>query len=787
MNRSRSAFYAFPREGFRRRLLAVAVVAALPGALQAQSSALPAPQSAPAGKSVLTFPAPPSKNPQGDPRVTKVEADRIDGRDQMHMSAQGHVRLERGDMLLTSDQLYFDQVANEVQAKGSVKLLRGADTIESPEGRVNLDTWFGEFKEPTYNVQRERKVTVDGPSNSPRGLRPIMQMVSGSGQADVLKLEGENHYRLSNSTYTTCPAPNPSWYLRMNDLALDFDRDKGQATHTTLVFKDVPIAYMPWAEFPLNGGRQSGFLPPTLGASNSTGFDTSVPYYFNLAPNYDATFAPRWMSERGLQLAGEARYLGAKGTGIVKGEYLNEDKVTQNSRALYAWKHVQDFGLGFSGNVEATQVSDKTYFADLSSKITATSQSALSQSALLNYNSGTWLSGSLLTQRYQILSGAAPYNRMPKITLNAKQADFHGLSLNLPAEYTNFTHPTQDEGKRLIVYPQVAYTLQNSAFYMTPKVGVNLSHYSIDRTVSTGDSTIVRSIPTVSVDAGAVLERPFSLGKTEHIQTLEPRVYYIRNTYRDQSQIPVFDTGRADFNFAQIFSENLYSGQDRIADANQLTAGVQSRMIESESGEEWLRVAAAQRYYFEDQRVTLPGETQRTGSVANLLGAVSGRVRRDVWMDNAAEYDPRTGLWQRATTGFRYQPDFSKSAAISYRFQRDLFRDLDFSVQWPIWRNVYGVGRYNLNLRDHRLTEAIAGLEYKGDCWVLRGVWQTLLTTAQTNGQSRNNSFFVQLEFNGFASIGSNPVNLLKRSVSGYGKINEPGVGDPMFGDATQP
>lgn len=747
------------------RLITLAVLAAIPVLAQAQTETGSAPDAT---------------------RATQIEALRIDGRSQVDMVAQGKARLQRGDMVLTGDRLYYDQVRNEASAQGEVRLQRGPDLIEGPRARVNLDTWYGEFESPSYQIQRERRIPN---SDGWLGARPsaerrvLGEVVTGSGKADLLNLEGENHYRLTNSTYTTCPAPNPSWYLRMQDLALDFDRDKGEATNTSLVFKGVPILYTPWVEFPLNGGRQSGFLPPTIGTTSLTGLDVSLPYYFNLAPNYDATLAPRWMSKRGMQLGGETRYLTGKSNGSLRGEYMAEDSETGQSRDLVSWRHNQNFGYGLSGAVDATRVSDKAYFADLSSKITSTSQTTLNQQASLNYSSGSWLSGGLTVQRHQVLSGAAPYDRLPQLNLTARRADFHGLSLQAPLEYTAFSHPTSVEGQRSVLYPQVSLPLQSAGAFVTPKIGAHLTHYRIDRRDGDGESNIQRGVPIGSIDSGLIFERPLQYGGRDHVQTLEPRLYYVRSAYRDQSDIPVFDTALADFNFAQVFSENRYAGQDRIADANQITAGLQSRMIDDASGEEWLRGAIAQRYYFDDQRVTLPGEAQRTGSVAHILGSLSGRVVRDLWLDSASQYDNRAGVWERASLGLRYQPDHAKALSVSYRFHRDLFRDLDISAQWPLWGGWYGVGRYNLNLREHRLSEAIAGLEFKGDCWVLRTVWQSLVT----NAQKRNNAFYVQLEFNGLAAVGSNPVNLLKRSVNGYGKINDPGVGDSVFGEPTQP
>jgi LPS-assembly protein len=715
-------------------------------------------------------------------RVTHVNADSIGGRDQVDMTAYGAVHLTRKNLVLDSDQLYWDQVANEVTVEGNVHFEHVNDTIDGTRAKLNLDTWNGEFDKPVYSLQRQRRIKSDTWPLPGRPPAPTTELVKGSGHADVAYVEGENHYRLTHSTYTTCPAPDPSWYLRINTLKLDFDRDKGTATGSTMVFKDVPIAYMPWAEFPLSGGRQSGFLPPTIGGGTNTGVDITVPYYFNIAPNYDLTLAPRYMSDRGTQIGAEGRYLTQNANGIMRGEYLNDDQLTRDSRYAVVWKHVQNFGNGFSGGVDATQVSDKTYFADLSSKIGITSQSTLAQQANLAYNSGSWFSSNVLVQRYQVLSGDAPYNRMPQVSLNAAKS-LYGFDANLPVEFTDFKHPSSDEGRRTAIYPQISYPIETSSFFLTPKMGVHYTSYNITRSTTDGDSKITTEIPTFSLDSGLIFERDTSIGGKAQVQTLEPRIYYVRTPYKDQSQIPVYDTAVADFNFAQIFSENRYVGKDRVADANQLTAGVQSKMISADSGEEWLRTALAQRYYFSDQRVTLPGETVRSGRVADVLGDVSGRLFKDVWSDNAVEYQPSDGRWQRATTQLRYQPDSSKVASIAYRYELGVYRDLDISAQWPLWGRLYGVGRYDLNLRDHRLSEAIAGLEFKGDCWVLRTVWQSLLTSSQT----RNTSFYVQLEFNGLASLGNNPVNLLKRSVNGYGKINDPSMGDPKFGDSSEP
>ncbi|MFT4173355.1 MAG: LPS-assembly protein LptD [Rhodocyclaceae bacterium] len=719
---------------------------------------------------------------------TVIDADKFDGRNDVEVRASGKVHLERGGSTLDSDRLIFDQISNDATAEGNVVMRRGEDTITGPRARINTDTWYGEFESPTYLFQRPD--TSDGTRNSSR-------MVQGGGEADIIHLNGENQYRLSNATYSTCPAPDPDWYMKMSDLKLDYDRDQGEGAHTTMVFKDVPIAYMPWMSFPLSGGRQSGLLPPTFGSTSNTGLDLTLPYYFNLAPNYDATIAPRWMGRRGLQVNGEFRYLTPAYTGSISAEYLPGDQVTGEDRSLLQIKHSQNFGSGFSGFVDYGEVSDSNYFTDLSTRITSTSTTQLNQQAALNYNSGTWLSGALNVQRYQVLSdkpGDIPYNRLPQLSALATLPDWHGLSLTLPMDFTAFqidSVTNKDEGRRGVIYPQVGYTLQTPAWYVTPKVGLHMTHYDLDRRSTTGPDTLDRTVPIFTVDSGMNFERDTTIGGKATTQTLEPRLYYVKAAYRNQNDYPIFDTALADFNFAQLFAENTYAGSDRIVDANQLTAALATRFIESDSGVEWLRMGIGQRFYFADQRVYAPGDRPQKAGESHWLAALSGRMYDKVWLDTAYEYNPADSRTERASAGIRYQADFAKVISASYRYKYGTrrnpldntpgsgYRDLDISIQWPVFGNWYGVGRYNRNLQDQMLTEAIAGLEYKADCWVFRGVWQTLLNTSG----NRNNAWFLQLEFNGLASVGSSPVQLLKRSIGGYGKINDSAsVGDPVFG-----
>lgn len=244
---------------------------------------------------------------------------------------------------------------------------------------------------------------------------------------------------------------------------------------------------------------------------------------------------------------------------------------------------------------------------------------------------------------------------------------------------------------------------------------------------------------------------------------------YLRVPVRDQSRMPVFDTGLADFNFAQVFADNVYSGADRIADASQVTFGVTSRLLGADKAGERIRVSLAQRYYFANQTVTLPGEPVRTGRSSDFLAALSGEIAPKLLLDTALQYNPGSGSVQRGSIGVRWTPELAKTISASYRFRRDQIEQVDFAAQWKFDANWYGVGRYNYSIRDNKMIEALAGFEYDGGCWVGRFVVQRFVTAAQQS----TTALFFQIELNGLSRLGSNPIDLLRRNIPGYSKLNE--------------
>lgn len=702
-----------------------------------------------------------------------VDADHITGITDQETVAEGRVILKKAENTLTTDRLVYRQRDDEVEATGNVRLSQNDDVITGPHLRLKLTEHLGYFDKPQYSLKRAAA------SGDPADT------TTGSGHAERIDFEGRNHYQLHGATYSTCRADGPEWFARAGRILLDYDQEVGTAHDATLVFKDVPILYSPWLTFSLNNNRKSGLLSPTLGTTSKSGVEIIQPYFWAIAPNLDATIAPRLMTKRGVGINSELRYLEHNYRGTLQTEYLDHDRITGERRSSYTFNHQHNFGRGLTGTLDFNGVSDDSYFADLSSRMTNIAQNNLLRQGALSYAT-SWWSLNLLVQSFQTLQDpalppvAVPYRRLPQLSFNATRADLplgeQDALLSIRAAYTHFKHPTQIEGTRTVINPQLSLPLQSAGLYLTPRLGVHATRYQLDSPTTAGRQDASRTVPLFSLDGGAIFERPTTLFERSFTQTLEPRLYYLRVPVREQNDLPLFDTGLADFNFAQIFADNRYTGDDRISDANQLTAALTTRFINPDNGAELMRAAIAQRYHFSDQRVSLPGELPRSSNTADFLVAVSGRLSPVVSLDANLQYDPQQSQIERLALGSRYQPAIGRVLSASYRYNRNPVnwqsdvKQVDIAAQWPLWNSWSGVGRYNYSLDDHRIIEAIGGLEYNAGCWASRVVLQRIATAT---GESRT-AFFIQLELNGFSNIGSNPMDLLKRSIPGYGRLTQP-------------
>ncbi len=746
-------------------------------------------------------------NPQ-DTYPTFITADRLNGRTGDVTEAEGNVELRRLGTQLYADQTTYRPLDDELEATGNVRLLQEGSEIDTPKLRMKLTEQVGSAESADYRfvrkvanhffVPQQAMISVSSSTANVSGA-PMMLNVANSyglptqvtepryieagGHAERLDFVGENQMALTNSTYSTCKPGDDSWYLKSAEMSLDYDRNDGDARDATIWFQGLPILYTPVATFPLSTQRRSGFLHPHFSTSTRSGLDFTLPYYWNIAPNYDLTLYPRYMSKRGLQLGGDAQYLDYNYQGFARFEYLPSDEAYGRSRYAYRLEHKQNLGLGLFGVVNWNAVSDDTYWQDLTSRLMQTSQTQLPRQLMLGYAPTPWLQSSLQVLRYQTLQPdpattiAKPYFLEPQLNILGYKADVFKTDFSLIGQFSRFTHqdPAKVQGDRMVFYPQISLPIIHPAFQITPKIGMHLTSYSLNNQVAGGGNSFNRALPIFSVDSNVVFERDSQWFDSNYIQTLEPRLYYVRIPYKDQSAFPVFDSGLADFNFSQIFSENRYTGFDRINDANQLTAAVTSRLLDAETGVERLKAMIGQRYYFSPQRVAITGETTRQADFSNLIIAANGLVANKTYADMAWEYNYREVRNERFSIGARYQPELGKVVSASYRYTRDplsalaTIDQIDLAGQWPLTGGWYGVARYNYSMRDGKILESIGGLEYNAGCWTLRLVAQRL---AALSGMP-NTTFFLQLELNDFGSIGSSPLGLLRRTIPGYGKINE--------------
>ncbi|MDR2637462.1 MAG: LPS-assembly protein LptD [Zoogloeaceae bacterium] len=716
-----------------------------------------------------------------------ITADRITGQTDEVTHAEGHVELRTADSLAFADKLDYFPLEDEVEASGNVRLVQEGAEVSGPHMKMRMSEQIGHFDSARYRISRmvenngngsDPVSFADTPDISPR-------MSTAFGTAGQIHFEGENHFRLVDSTYSTCRPEEEDWYAKSAEIKLDYDLNEGEAKHAALYFKDTPILYAPYFSFPLNNQRKSGFLMPTYASSTRTGLDLAIPYYWNIAPNYDATIVPRVMSKRGLQLGTELRYLDHHIDSRLRLEYMDHDKQFSDSRYAYDLKYSQNLGGGFSTYVDWQGVSDDEYFTDLSSRVVQTAQRQLPRDFRLHY-AGESFSASLHTLRYQTLNPSdennhleQPYFLQPQLSANMRRSLFGGkVDFDAAGQYTRFYHPDLEYGARTVLYPQLSLPYVRPGYYITPKVGLHFTRYQLNQRAAGLPDSLRRTLPIFSLDMGMTFERPATLLGHEWLQTLEPRLYYLDIPYKDQSRFPIFDTGLADFNFGQIFSENRFSGYDRINNARQLTAALTTRLIDPQTGAERVRAMVGQRHYFKDLKVGLPGEDLYRDKASNFLAAFSGQVWPKTYVDMALEYNFKHNLTQRSAISMRYQPAYGQTLSASYRYNQGItaslnstapMEQIDLAGQWRLGGRWYAVGRYNYSFDTSRLIEGIAGLEYSAGCWVARFAVQRLETTAG----DPNTSIFFQLELNDFGQIGSNPIQMLRRGVPGYRKINE--------------
>jgi LPS-assembly protein len=671
------------------------------------------------------------------------------------LEATGAAELRRDGQLFRADHLIFLQESNELFADGAVRIEEKSGALTGPSLKFNLDNNTGEMAQPSFTFT-DSKVR---------------------GKAEVLHIEGKQQFTFEGASYTSCPPGNDDWLLKMGELELDRNTQIGTAYNARIEFMGVPFLYTPWMNFPLNDQRRSGLLGPTLGSTSKGGREISVPFYWNIAPNYDATLTPRIIEKRGILYDNEFRYMGNSYAGKIDYGALQSDKLANQDRSHSSLFHTQNFGGGVTGLLNLNEASDDAYFRDLSSIPSIAVQKHLVREGAVFYGGGWW-TASARAQSYQTLQDPLapvplPYRRLPQVNVGA-QGVAGGAIGALNAEYVEFVHPTLLNGSRVVLYPSVAYPLLNDpAYYLTPKLGLHSTQYALGENNTGAESTYNRSVPIFSLDSGMTVERDFKMYEQEYVQTLEPRIFYVNIPYRDQDMLPVFDTAPSAFSFMQMFTENRFIGSDRIGDAEQITMALTSRLLDADNGNERLRVAIGERFSKQTPRVILGVPTSTTNQ-SDVLLSVGGRMTNTISLDSLEQYNRNESRTEMFAATARYKPEAGKVFNLGYRYTFNpdpalILKQLDVSTQWLLSGHWHMVAQTKYSLQEKRAVEALAGLEYYHDCWALRFVAQQFVTSTLES----STTFFIQLELNEMLRVGTDPLSALKLSVPGYTVLSE--------------
>jgi LPS-assembly protein len=641
----------------------------------------------------------------------------------------------------------------------------------------------------------------------------------GHGKASEIEFIDQQRAIIRNATYTTCarlPGPSwlPEWVLKAASLQVNEEEDTIQAKDLQLRFKDVPILAAPSLTFPLNSTRQSGLLSPLVGLDTVSGIELSSPYYWNIAPNRDATLTTTVMSKRGVGFDSEFRYLEPDSQGQTRFNLMPNDKLRQQSRWGLSSQHIGGIETGnntlgrLGVNLNLTRVSDDNYWRDFPRAGLTLTQRLLPASGSLHWAQGDL---SLMTHvlKFQTLQDISspitpPYDRSPQILARYNTWDLNGFDVDATADTTRFeadfsripggTRSILRNGQRSFAAAQLSRPWHKPWGFVIPKIQLHATRYQLDSPLANNQMEVNRLLPTFSLDTGLVYERDASVLGRMLRQTLEPRAFFVRTPYKDQSHLPSYDTGATDFNLTTVYSENPYVGHDRIADNNLLTLGMNSRFFDSNTGAELARFGFAQRYRFSDQLVRLPGELPVSSGFSDILIGAGVRWDNRWAFDSSLQFDAQTHRMTRTTLTTRFNPTPYRVFNTAYRLARDQSEQIDVGWQWPLrdfsfvkndnaagnhqvldpgqglgadrW---YSVGRMNFSLKDRKMVDTLLGFEYDSGCWLGRVVYERLQSTTSA---SRSRILF-QLEFVGLARVGSSPLKTLRDNIPRYQYLRE--------------
>ncbi len=724
--------------------------------------------------------------PTGDHRI-RIESDAASFNAAGLAVLTGHVQAHQDARSVAADSVTYDEKTGKLVVKGAV-----------------------DFEDPKLGVRSDTGVydALGGADFNEANFRIFDR--NGRGFAKEMAIHPDGKVDLTQVRYTSCPVGNQDWMLQASSISLDTDQQEGTARGVVMRFKDVPIFYTPYISFPVGDERKSGVLFPSFGHSGNNGYQLEVPYYFNLAPNYDLTLTPGFLSARGGQIGGEFRFLTAGSHGQVEANFLPNDTIEHSDRAYIHVTDITDLRQGLRFDTDIASVSDSNYFENFGAGADQTSVTFLERRAELLYYDDAWRIRAQL-QNFQTIdtsidAGDRPYSRVPRLEAYGLWPILNShFELLLDSEVTNFLREVGPAGVRLDLSPELRWSFRTPGYFIEPSVGYHYTQYDLQNASYGDPSTPTRTLPFARLDTGLVFERE-SGADGQRTQTLEPRLVYSYVPYRNQNELPIFDTGEPDFNMVQLWRTNRFVGDDRIGDANQIALGMTTRLFNQNTGAQYLSATIGQIRYFTLPRVflpdettqtlpgqtlltlpgqssqvilpgqnlptlpgqtlsTVPGETPQTYRASDIISEISVTAYKHWSVNLDYQWNPYTSQTDKSEILIQYRPDPSRVVNLGYRFQEDILKQYDGSFAWPIAGHWNTVGRWVYSLQDRQTIEQLAGFEYKSCCWRFQ-VLQRRYVTNRTGGL--DTSIALQLELTGLSSVGKPADAFLSKEISGY-------------------
>lgn len=651
----------------------------------------------------------------------------------------GQVELERADQRVETGRLLYNKSIGEILLPEALRYDDADYIISADNARYLLDDGTAQFERVTFQVKGS----------------------TANGDAREVEVQRDGIARAKDLHFTTCPSDEPDWELSASKVKLDRDQGVGVARNATLKFKGIPLLYLPWLSFPLDDRRKSGFLYPTFSTTSDNGLDFSWPFYWNIAPNMDATITPRYVSDRGPAVGAEFRFLTNRAGGTFDADYLPDDDKFGSDRNRWSTRLSYQIARRWRADLNASRVSDKDYFLDFSSNIEEATTQFLQSRASIRGGGNGW-NVILQADSFQVLDrdvaeNREPYRRLPRLAADGRWPILGNIDFTLDSEFVYFHRDVGVTGARLDIQPAIEWSLIRPGWFLKPRAAVRYTSYSLADNPDLPD-TPERTLPILSLDSGMVFEKALRSGNR---MTLEPRLFYLYVPFEEQSDLPNFDSADLTFGLSELFSTNSFTGADRQTNANQVSLAVTSRLIDGNSGRQRLDLTLAQTFFLRSPRISVDNQPVEDVDFSAILAEVNYRPMARWTASAGIQFDPEDGQMDVGLAGLGYNGKKGDRWTLGYRFRRDRVDQVDFRVSYPLTPAWKVFGRWNYSFREDETLEAVAGVEYESCCWALQVIGRRFVND---RGGSSRTGIFVELHLKGLGSLGRSPYDLFGES-----------------------